>query len=196
MAATSAGHTLLFSRPLALIIPPPTRASVKCKANDMRRVAQLVKAPMLLLLLARKALAADNVDALIALARKCPQPLAMANTGPSGMFHRVGERFAQRLGTELVQMPCRSSAPAMGDLTSRQVDRVFTIFAGPVPAMIADGKVKVPDLAVNTPLAKFPNIAALAAPPKLAEFKFDSWAGPQVPRNTPEDVAARVIKAT
>ena len=83
----------------------------------------------------------------------------------------------------------------MGDLIGGQVDLMFTIFAGPVPAMIADGKVKVLGLAVDTPLAKFPSIAALAAHPKLAEFKFDSWAGLQVRCNTPEDVAARLNKA-
>ena len=101
--ASSDGHSLLLGRPLALIIPPLTLACVKYKANDMRMVAQLVKAPMVLQ--ARKELAADNVDALIALTRKSPKPLAMANSGPGSTFHLVGERFAQLLGTELVQMP-------------------------------------------------------------------------------------------
>ena len=191
--ASSDGHTLLLGSPLELIIPPLTLASVKYKSNDLRMVAQLVRAPMVLL--ARKDLAADSVDELIALTKKNPKPLAMANTGPGSLFHLMGERFAQLLGTEFVQVPYRGSAPALGDLMGGQVDLMFTIFAGPVPAMIADGKVKVLGLAVDTPLAKFPKIAALAAHPRLTEFKFDSWAGLQVPRNTPEDVVIRLNKA-
>ena len=35
---------------------------------------------------------------------------------------------------------------------------------------------------------------ALAAHPKLAGFEFDSWAGIQVPRNTPEEVVTRLNK--
>ncbi len=76
-----------------------------------------------------------------------------------------------------------------------QVDLMFTIFAGPVPGTIAEGKLKAIGLATPKPLAKFPQIGALAAHPKLAGFEFDSWAGVQVPRKTPEDVAQRLNKA-
>ena len=37
----------------------------------------------------------------------------------------------------------------------------LALAAGPVPAMIADGKVKVLGLAVDTPLAKFPSTLTL-----------------------------------
>ena len=36
---------------------------------------------------------------------------------------------------------------------------------------------------------------ALATHPKLKGFEFDSWAGIQVPRNTPDDIAQRLHKA-
>ena len=188
------GHTLLLGSPLELIIPPLTIASVKYKPNDLRMVAQLVKAPMVLL--ARKDLPANNLDELLALAAKSKaKPLALANTGPGGMFHLVGEKFAQQIGVELLQVPYKGSAPAMGDLMGGQVDLMFTIFAGPVPGMIADGKLKVIGLTTAKPLANYPQIQALAAHPKLAGFEFDSWAGVQVPRNTPEEVVTRLNKS-
>jgi len=76
-----------------------------------------------------------------------------------------------------------------------QVDMAITIWAGSLPATVAEGKVKVIGLAARTPLAKFPQIPALAAHPKLAGFEFDSWAVIAVPRNTPEAVANRLNKA-
>lgn len=194
MLAGTDGHTLLLGSPLELIIPPLTLATVKYKPTDLRMVAQLVKAP--LVLIARKDLPAGNVEELLALAaQRKGKPLTMANTGAGSMFHLVAERFAQAGGIELIHVPYRGSAPAMGDLMGGQVDLMFTIFAGPVPATIADGKLKAIGLATAQPLAKFPHIGALAAHPRLAGFEFDSWAGVQVPRQTPEDVAQRLHKA-
>ena len=187
------GHTLLLGSPLELIIPPLTLATVKYKPTDLRMVAQLVKAP--LVLLARKDLPASNIEELLALvAQRKDKPLTMANTGPGSMFHLVAEKLAQAMGSEFVHVPYRGSAPAMGDLMGGQVDLMFTIFAGPIPATIADGKLKAIGLAAAKPLPKFPQIAALASHPRLAGFEFDSWAGVQVPRNTPEDVAQRLNK--
>ena len=188
------GHTLLLGSPLELIIPPLTLATVKYKPTDLRMVAQLVKAP--LVLVARKDLPANNIDELMALtAQRKGKPLTMANTGPGSMFHLVAEKLAQATDSEFVHVPYRGSAPAMGDLMGGQVDLMFTIFAGPIPATIADGKLKAIGLATAKPLPKFPQIGALAAHPKLADFEFDSWAGVQVPRNTPEAVAQRLNKA-
>lgn len=188
-------HTALLGSPLELIIPPLTLATVKYKPTDLRLVAQLVKAP--LVLVARKDLPAGSVDELIALGARQPggKPLSMANTGPGSMFHLAGEKFAQQAGIELLHVPYKGSAPAMGDLMGGQVDLMFTIFAGPVPGAIADGKLKVIGIAAAQPMAKFPHIGALAAHPKLKDFEFDSWAGIQVPRNTPDDVAQRLNKA-
>jgi tripartite-type tricarboxylate transporter receptor subunit TctC len=188
------GHTLLLGSPLELIIPPLTLATVKYKPTDLRMVAQLVKAP--LVLVARKDLPANNIEELLALAaQRKGNPLSMANTGPGSMFHLVAEKLGQTTGTEFLHVPYKGSAPAMGDLMGGQVDLMFTIFAGPIPATIADGKLKAIGLATARPLPKFPQIGALASHPKLAGFEFDSWAGVQVPRNTPEDVAQRLNKA-
>lgn len=194
MLAGTDGHTVLLGSPLELIIPPLTLATVKYKPTELRMVAQLVKAPMVLV--ARKDLPADNVDELIALAAKSRgKPLSLANTGPGSMFHLVGEKFAQQMGIELLHVPYKGTAPAMGDLMGGQVDLMFTIFAGPIPGVIADGKLKAIGITAAQPLTKFPRIGALAAHPKLQGFEFDSWAGIQVPRATPDDVAQRLNKA-
>lgn len=188
------GHTVLLGSPLELIIPPLTIASVKYKPGDLKLVAQLVKAP--LVLVARKDLPANTVDELLALAaQRKDRPLTMANTGPGSMFHLVAEKFSQSTGVAFVHVPYRGSAPAMGDLMGGQVDLMFTVYAGPIPATIADGKLKAIGLATAAPLPKVPQIAALAAHPKLAGFEFDSWAGVQVPRHTPDDVAQRLNRS-
>jgi tripartite-type tricarboxylate transporter receptor subunit TctC len=193
MLAGTDGHTLLLGSPLELIIPPLTIATVKYKPQDLRMVAQLVKAP--LVLVARKDLPANSVDELVAMAGQLGRPLTMANTGPGSMFHLTGEKFAQQLGLSLTHVPYRGGAPAMSDLMGGQIDLMFTIFAGPVPPTIAEGKLKAIGLAAAQPLARVPSIPGLAAHPRLKGFEFDSWAGIQIPRQAPEEVAQRLNKA-
>lgn len=192
--APANGYQVTLGSPLELIIAPLALSTVKYKPEDVRLVAQLVKAPMVLI--ARKDLPADNVDELIALAAKSGgKELAFANPGSGSMFHLAAEKFSQHTGLKFLHVPYKGSAPMMNDLFGGQVDLALTIFAGPIPGMIADGKVKALGITASTPLPKFPQLAALAAHPRLAGFEFDSWAGLQVPRSTPEDVVARLNQA-
>lgn len=194
LGAPADGYQMTLGSPLELVIAPITLSTVKYKPEDVRLVAQMVKAPMVLI--ARKDLPANNVDELMALAaRPGAKELAFANPGPGSMFHLAAEKFGQQTGLKFVHVPYKGSAPMMGDLMGGQVDLALTIFAGPIPAMIAEGKVKALGITARAPLAKFPQLAALAAHPRLAGFEFDSWAGLQVPRNAPEEVAARLNKA-
>lgn len=188
------GYQMTLGSPLELIIAPISLSTVKYKPEEARLVAQMVKAP--LVLIARRDLPAQNIDDLIALAaRPGTKELSFANPGPGSMFHLAAEKFGQQTGLKFIHVPYKGSAPMMGDLMGGQVDLALTIFAGPIPGMIADGKVKVMGLATRAPLARFPQIPALAAHPRLAGFEFDSWAGLQVPRNTPDEVVARLNKA-
>lgn len=194
VSAAADGYTLSLASPLELIVAPLTLASVKYKPEDLKIVGQIVKAP--LVLLARKDLPANTVDELIALTtRPGAKELSVGNGGNGSLFHLVAEKFGQQTGAKFVHVPYKGATPMMTDLMGGQVDLAFTIFAGSIPAMIADGKFKVLGLATRTPLPKFPQIAALAAHPKLAGFEFDSWAGIAVPRSTPDAVASRINKA-
>jgi tripartite-type tricarboxylate transporter receptor subunit TctC len=108
------GHALLLGSP-DLMIPPLTIASVKYKATDLRMVAQLVRAP--LVLVARKDLPANSVDELLALAaQRKDKPLTIANNGAGSMFHLVAEKFSHSAGIELLHIPYRGYAPAFADL--------------------------------------------------------------------------------
>lgn len=188
------GYQMTLGSPLELVIAPIALSTVKYKPEDVRLVAQLVKAPMVLI--ARKDLPVNNVDDLLALAAKPgTKELSFANPGPGSMFHLAAEKFSQQTGLKFLHVPYKGSAPMMGDLMGGQVDLALTIFAGPIPGMIAEGKVKALGITARAPLPRFPQVAALAAHPRLAGYEFDSWAGLQVPRSTPDDVASRLHKA-
>lgn len=192
--APADGHHITLGSPLELVVAPLTLAAVKYKPEDVKVVGQIVKAP--LVLLARKDLPANTLEELMALAtRPGAKPLSVANGGNGSLFHLVAEKFGQQLGTSFVHVPYKGSTPMMTDLMGGQVDLAFTIFAGPIPASVADGKVKAIGLATRAPIPKFPQLPGLAAHPRLQGFEFDSWAAVVVPRNTPDAVANRLNQA-
>lgn len=194
VGAAADGYTMSLASPLELIVAPLTLAAVKYKPEDLKIVGQIVKAP--LVLLARKDLPANTLDELIALSTRAgTKGLSVGNGGNGSLFHLVAEKFGQQIGSKFVHVPYRGAAPMMTDLMGGQVDLAFTVFAGSIPAMIADGKVKVLGLTTRAPLSKYPQIAAMGAHPKLVGFEFDSWAGIVVPRNTPDGIANQINKA-
>ena len=194
MLSATDGHAALLGSPLELIIPPLTLASVKYKPTDLRLVAQMVKAP--LVLLARKDLPANTIDELLALAaQQKDKPLSIAHTGSGSMFHLVGEKFAQMTGVPLVQVPYKGAAPALSDLMGGQVDLMFTVFGGSVPASVNTGKFKAIGLASSQPRPSFPQVGTLATHRLLKGFEFDSWAAVLMPRGTPDAVAKRMNQA-
>lgn len=194
LSAPADGHTFTLGSPLELIIAPLTLSAVKYTPDDIKMVAQIVKAP--LVPLARKDFPANTVEELVALAtRPGAKQFSMANVGMGSLFHLAAERLTQISGAKFVHVPYRGGAQIMTDLMGGQVDMGFGTFAGPIPGMVAEGKLKALGLTTRAPLARFANIPAIAANPKFAELEFDSWAGIQVPKNTPDEASARLNRA-
>lgn len=192
-SAAADGHTIALASPLELIVAPLTVAAVKYKSEDLKIVAQIVKAPIVLL--ARKDFPANNVDELLQMAsRSGAKELSIANGGNGSLFHLIAEKFGQQLGTNFVHVPYKGTAPMISDLMGGQVDMAFTVFGGNIPTMVTEGKLKAIGVTSRGSLPKFPNLAVLGAHPKLSGFEFDSWASIVVPRNTPDAVANRLNK--
>jgi tripartite-type tricarboxylate transporter receptor subunit TctC len=192
--APADGYTVTLGSPLELIITPLTLSTVKYTPADFKMVGQIVRAPIVLL--ARKDLPANTVEELTALARAPgAKPLSAANTGTGSMFHLVSEKFSQQTRIPLIHVPYKGAAPVITDLMGGQIDLSFAIFAGSIPGLIAEGKLKAIGLTTKDKLPTFPQLTPLASLAQLQGFEFNSWAGIQVPKNTPDAVSARLNKA-
>ena len=194
LSAPADGYNMTLGTPMELVLAPLAMSAVKFKPDDMKLVAQLVTTTMVLI--TRKDLPANNVEELIAMAKKPgAKELSYGSVGPGSLYHLIGEKFAQQTGTKMLHVPYKGAAPLMTDLMGGQIDMVFIPLAGSTPAMITEGKVKALGLTTKTPHPRFPNIPALAAQKGMEGFEFDLWAGIEVPKNTPADVTARLNKA-
>ena len=194
LSAPADGYNMTLGTPMELVLAPLAMSAVKFKPDDMKLAAQLVTTTMVLI--TRKDLPANNVEELIAMAKKPgAKELSYGSVGPGSLYHLIGEKFAQQTGTKMLHVPYKGAAPLMTDLMGGQIDMVFIPLAGSTPAMITEGKVKALGLTTKMQHPRFPNIPALAAQKGLEGFEFDLWAGIEVPKNTPADVTARLNKA-
>jgi tripartite-type tricarboxylate transporter receptor subunit TctC len=192
------GHLVYQGSPNELILAPLAMQSVKYKAEDWRMVQVIGSFPMAVL--ARKGLAANNIDELVALAKKSAaegKPLTYASVGVGSLYHFVGEHFADSIGTQMTHVPYKGLAPALQDLGGNLVDVAFFVVDSRLPGFVDQGLFKVlatlaqPGKPEAKFLEKYPSINESKG---FKDFTFDAWTGYFVRKDTPEAVVVALNK--
>jgi tripartite-type tricarboxylate transporter receptor subunit TctC len=198
LSAPADGAIVYQGSPNELILAPMAMQAVKYKAEDWRMVQIIGSFPMAVL--ARKGLPANNVDELVALARKSAaagKPLTYASVGVGSFYHVVGAHFAHSIGAEMTHVPYKGFAPAQQDLAGNLVDVAFFVVDSRLPGFVDQGMYKVlatlaqPGKPEAKFLEKYPSINESQS---VKDFTFDTWTGYFVPRDTPEAVVAALNK--
>jgi tripartite-type tricarboxylate transporter receptor subunit TctC len=83
-----------------------------------------------------------NLRELIDLAKREPGKLTYSSAGVGTLFHLTGELFKQSAGVDMVHIPYKGAAQALGDLASGQISVTFSIIAPMLPYIRA-GKVRL-----------------------------------------------------
>ena len=152
--------------------------------KDFQPLTLVATAPNVLV--ARPNFPADNIRALIALAKQKPGQLTYASAGTGSGSHLAGVLFDSMAGVKMVHVPYKGVTLAMTDIMGGQVDLCFSVLSVIYPLVTAN-KVK--------PIA----IAALKRSPLLPElptvdesglpgFDVFSWFGLFMPANPPSAV--------
>jgi tripartite-type tricarboxylate transporter receptor subunit TctC len=194
LSAAADGHTLVLASPNELILTPLALQAAQHKPDEMRPVAFLTSAP--LVLLSRKDMPANSFDELLAIARKPgAKELAYGSVGIGSLYHLVAEAFGQRANVKLVHVPYKGASPLLADLMGGQIDIAFMPLGGSVPALIKEGKVKAFGVTAKQPAAQMPELPVLVAAKGFETFEFDVWAGLFVARGTSDAMVDKLNKA-
>jgi tripartite-type tricarboxylate transporter receptor subunit TctC len=192
------GQIIYQGSPNELILAPLAMQTVKYKSEDWRMVQVIGSFPMAVL--ARKGLPANNIDELVALARKASaegKPLTYASVGIGSLYHFVGEHFADTVGVKMTHVPYKGFAPALQDLGGNLVDVAFFVVDSRLPGFVDQGLFKVlatmahPGKPEAKFLEKYPSITEHKA---FKDFAFDAWTGYFVRKDTPEPIVAALNK--
>lgn len=194
LAAPADGYYIFQGSPNEVILSPLANAAVKLKTEDFRLVHPVAEAVMVFV--ARKDLPANNVDELIALARKSgDKPLSYGSVGIGSLYHLILENVQQIAGIKLTHAPYKGNAPLLQDIGGGQVDFAVLVYSAAMGALAEQGRLKVIGQlgAQRSELLK--NVPTASEGKELKNFSYGIWSGFMVPRNTPEAVVERLHKA-
>jgi tripartite-type tricarboxylate transporter receptor subunit TctC len=199
LQAPADGLYLYQGSPNELILAPLALQAVKYKAEDFRFVQMIGSFPMAVL--ARKGLAANNIDELVALAKKqaaAGKPLTYGSVGIGSFYHVVGAHFGQLIGAELTHVPYKGLAPLLQDIGGDMVDVAFVVVGEQSIGLADQGRLKVLATMAQSgkPEAEFlKKYPAVNDSKSVKNFAFNTWTGYFVKKDTPEAVVQRLHKA-
>src|SRR5262245_11170432 len=190
------GYTLLFTAPGPLTVNQTLYGKLSFDpATDFAPIALFATAPIVLIV--NPAVPANDVQGLIALAKREPGKINFASAGNGTTNHLSGELFKSMAQIDIVHVPYRGAGPAMNDLVGGHVQMFFDLMPVVLP-QIAAGKVRaLANAGIRRPAA-LPNVPTVAEQ-GLAGFDASSWYGLVARVKTPEPVLAKlrdeVVKA-
>jgi tripartite-type tricarboxylate transporter receptor subunit TctC len=183
------GYTLLFTAPGPLTVNQTLYNKLAFDpAKDFAPIALFATAPIVLIV--NPAVPANDVQELIALARKEPGKINFASAGNGTTNHLSGELFKSRANIDIVHVPYRGAGPAMNDIVGGHVQMFFDLMPVVLP-QIATGKVRALANAGAKRPSALPNVPTIAEQ-GLAGFDASSWYGLVAPVKTPEPVLAEL----
>jgi tripartite-type tricarboxylate transporter receptor subunit TctC len=134
---------------------------------------------------------AKNLPEFIAYAKARPGRISMASLGVGTSPHMAGELFKVMAGIDMVNVPYRSSAPALTDLLGGQAQ----IYFGPIAATLEHVKtgrlraLAVTSAARSEPLPNVPTVGEF-----LPGYESSAFYGVVAPKNTPAEIVNRLNK--
>jgi tripartite-type tricarboxylate transporter receptor subunit TctC len=191
LAAPADGYYVFQGSPNEVILSPLANTSVRLKAEDFRLVAPVADAVMVVL--TRKDLPVNNVDELVALARKsADKPLSYGSVGVGSLYHFIMENVQQVTGIKATHVPYKGNAPLLQDIGGGQVDFAVLVYSAAMGAMADQGRLKVIGQLGARRAELLKNVPTVGEGQALKNFDYKIWTGFMVPKNTPEPVVQRL----
>jgi tripartite-type tricarboxylate transporter receptor subunit TctC len=156
--------------------------------RDIAPIAGVLRGPYVLMV--NPSVPTKSVPEFIAYAKANPGKINMASSGNGTVSHVGGELFKLMTRVNLVHVPYRGTAPALGDLLGGQVQ----VMVGSIASIeyVRAGKLRA--LAVTTATRS----EALPDLPTVGEFvpgyEASGWYGIGAPKNTPTEIVDKLNK--
>ena len=143
-----------------------------------------------LMLVVNKDIPVKTVSELIAYAKANPGKLSYASGNTSGIV--AGETLKHWGGFEMLQVPYKSTPPALADIIAGRVSMMFADFTTSMPHVRA-GKLRALAQTRIKRSSLYPELPTLDES-GIKGFNLDAWAGVVAPAKTPPEVVAKLNK--
>jgi tripartite-type tricarboxylate transporter receptor subunit TctC len=182
------GYTLVMGNAPQMVIIPAIQATRYDPVKDFAPISIVGSNPFVLCI--NPKLPVNTLAEFIAYVRERPGQLSYGSGGIGNGTHLSMAYFLKLAGLDMIHVPYKGGAPAMGDLIAGHVPVMFAsssdalpqVKAGAIRALaVSSGErsAKIPDL---------PTVSELGYP----QFKTITWNGLMAPANTPKDIVNRL----
>ena len=185
------GYTLLASQPAPITSNIALFKKLNFDPVALEPVAVMTKFPNVLLV--RQDFPAKTAQEFIAYAKANPDKVTFASQGPGTTSHLTTELFARMIGTKMLHVPYRGTAPALNDLVAGHVDFIFMELASGYK-LDEGGKARILAVATDKRLDLLPGIPTLIEV-GLPGFVSDTWNAISAPPKTPAAIITKLNRA-
>ena len=160
--------------------------------KDFAPVAMIGSSPFVLL--GAPKFPANDVAALIAMAKEKPATISYASAGPATMAHLSGALFEKMAGVRLVHVPYRGTGQSVVDLMENRIELLFGTIA-PSLAHIRNGKMRAFATTGERRNAMLPEVPTMAQA-GLPGYESALWTALVLPAGAPAAIVERLNGAT
>jgi tripartite-type tricarboxylate transporter receptor subunit TctC len=159
---------------------------------DFTPVALVAELP--LVLITRNSFPAGSIEEFAAYAKSNPGKITYGSAGRGSAAHLGCVLLEQAIGTKMVHVPYRGTAPAMQDLQAGQIDAICDIIVTAVPQIEAKAVKAIVNLSrERSPM--LPNLPT-AAERGLTAAQAYTWTAVYLPKGVPDAIVKRLHAAT
>ncbi len=185
--ATPDGYTLIFSTSAGLILNPLLSKTPYDSFRDLAPVSLGSTNPQMLF--SHPALAATNVQELIALAKAKPGQLNCASAGTGTPNHMGCEMLKSAAKIEFVHVPYKGATPGINDVVGGQMHFMFNSIPAVLP-LVKAGKLRGLGVGSAKRSQAAPEIPAIAE--TLPGFECVNWYAMLAPAGTPAAIIGKL----
>lgn len=185
------GYTLLAAQPAPLTVNPMLYKKMAFDPTQFAPVAIMTSIANVLLV--RPDFPSKTAKDFIAYVKANPGKVNYASQGIGTTSHLTAALFEKVVGTKLVHVPYKGTAPALNDLVASHVDMIFMELAAAIKLHQA-GRAHILAVATNKRIANLPDIPTLIES-GLPGFESGTWNAIAAPPKTPPAIVAKLNKA-
>jgi len=191
--STPDGYTLFLGGVGSLAVNPNLISKLPYDAlKDFDPIVLIASAPSVLVVY--PGLSAQNVAALIALAKKEPGKINYASNGNGSSAHIAAVMFTTMADVDMVHVPYKGLSPALNDLLVGRVDLMFSSIVAIIPQIQA-GKLRALAVTGTHRAPLLPEVPTMAEA-GLPDYQAGSWYGLLAPAGTPAAIIQKIHDAS
>ncbi len=143
-----------------------------------------------LVMVVHPSVAAKDVKEFIALAKKDPNKLNYASSGPATPYHMAGELFKHMSGTKIVHVPHKASGEMRASVIGGHVQMGFDAITT-MTANVKAGQVRALGTTASKRSKVLPDVPTIAEA-GVPGYEATIWLGVMAPKGTPKEVVDKL----